>query len=233
MGHSAALVGSRSGGRGPPVPHPRLPAPRSKGASTASAECCHGTARETVPGRSAISPGTCRPGSSGTRGSRPTARRSRRSRASRPGGPSPTSRRRPRRGSSGVSSSSTSSTCSRVNLPCLTHCQICEREISAVAASSIMLLIPAAPRPPSQNEMYWKPTETSLRRPSSVMSPGVEPASSSCSAVTSTSSRCLSIWFGLVAEHGVERLQWPRRRRPGARPRCRRSRPRPRASCPP
>ena len=48
-----------------------------------------------------LSPGTCRPGSSGTRGSRRRATRSRRSPASRPGGPSPTSRRRPRRGSSG------------------------------------------------------------------------------------------------------------------------------------
>ena len=56
----------------------------------------------------------------------------------------------------------------------MTHCQICEREISAVAASSIRLLMPAAPRPPSQNEMYWKPTVTSLRRPSSVISPGVD-----------------------------------------------------------
>ena len=34
------------------------------------------------------------------------------------------------------------------------HCQICEREISAVAASSISELIAAAPRPPSQKEMY-------------------------------------------------------------------------------
>ena len=66
-----------------------------------------------------------------------------------------------------VSSSSTSSTCSRVTRasPWRIHCQICEREISAVAASSMRLLIPAAPRPPSQNEMYWKPTLTSLRRP--------------------------------------------------------------------
>ena len=42
-----------------------------------------------------------------------------------------------------------------------------------MAASSIRLLMPAAPRPPSQNEMYWKPTLTSLRSPSSVISPGV------------------------------------------------------------
>ena len=57
--------------------------------------------------------------------------------------------------------------------------------------------MPAAPRPPSQNEMYWKPTETSFRRPSSVISPGVDSASSSCSALDLTSGRCLSIWLGL------------------------------------
>ena len=44
--------------------------------------------------------------------------------------------------------------------------------------------------------MYWKPTLTSLRSPSSVMSPGVEAASRSSAAPTCTSSRCLSIWFG-------------------------------------
>ena len=84
-----------------------------------------------------------------------------------------------------------------MNLSWRIHCQICEREISAVAASSMRLLIPAAPRPPSQNERYWKPTETSLRRPSSVISPGVDFASSSWSAVTETSGRSLSIWLSL------------------------------------
>jgi hypothetical protein len=82
-------------------------------------------------------------------------------------------------------------------LPWRIHCQIWAREISAVAASSIRLLMPAAPRPPSQNEMYWKPTLTLLRRPSSVISPGVAAASRICSGVTWTSSRRRSIWFGL------------------------------------
>ena len=93
------------------------------------------------------------------------------------------------------------------NLPWRTHCQICEREISAVAASSIRLLMPAAPRPPSQNEMYWKPTETSLRRPSSVISPGVEAASSSWSARHVDVVALLVDLVRLVAEHGVEGLQ--------------------------
>ena len=57
--------------------------------------------------------------------------------------------------------------------------------------------MPAAPRPPSQNEMYWKPTLTSLRRPSSVISPGVDGGVEQLSGETSTSSRWRSIWLGL------------------------------------
>ena len=145
-----------------------------------------------------FSPGTRRPGASGTPGSRPPARRARRSRASRRGGPSPRLvadlgvdlRPSPRRAPRARARAS--------NLPWRIHCQICEREISAVAASSIRLLMPAAPRPPSQNEMYWKPTLTSLRRPSSVISPGRRARRrAAASGETSTSSRCLSIWFGL------------------------------------
>jgi len=43
-----------------------------------------------------------------------------------------------------------------------------------VAASSISELIAAAPRPVSQNETYWKPTLTLVRRPASVIRPGVD-----------------------------------------------------------
>ncbi len=80
--------------------------------------------------------------------------------------------------------------------PLWTHCQTWEREISAVAASSIRLKIGAAPWPRSQEEMYWMPTLTLLRRPSSVASPGVEAMSSSSPWPTWTSSRWRSIWLG-------------------------------------
>ena len=76
-----------------------------------------------------------------------------------------------------------------------------------MAASSIRLLIPAAPRPPSQNEMYWKPTLTSLRRPSSVISPGVAAASSSSVGEHVDVVALLVDLVRLVAEHRVERLQ--------------------------
>ena len=75
-----------------------------------------------------------------------------------------------------------------------------------MAASSIMLLMPAAPRPPSQNEMYWKPTLTSLRRPSSVISPGVDAASSSCVGRDVDVVALAVDLVRLVAEHRVERL---------------------------
>ena len=57
--------------------------------------------------------------------------------------------------------------------PWCIHCQTCEREISAVATSSIRLLIAAAPVPCSHAAMYWMPTETFCRTPASVTSPGV------------------------------------------------------------
>src|SRR5579859_2218142 len=94
------------------------------------------------------------------------------------------------------SSATTSSTCPFSTRPCRTHCQICDREISAVAASSIRLLIAAAPVPASHAAMYWMPTETFSRTPSSLTSPGVDATSRSCAAVTDTSSRCLDTWFG-------------------------------------
>ena len=80
-------------------PRPRGPRLRRRPADRAVAGPARREAQRSCRS-AAASPGTCRPGSSGTRGSRRRARRSRRSPASRPGGPSPRSRRRPRRGSS-------------------------------------------------------------------------------------------------------------------------------------
>jgi hypothetical protein len=75
------------------------------------------------------------------------------------------------------------------------HCQICEREISAVAASSIRLKTGTHPFPASQAPKYWMPTEMLLRRPASVI--GVSGMNASRSfAATFTSGRCLSYWFG-------------------------------------
>jgi hypothetical protein len=75
------------------------------------------------------------------------------------------------------------------------HCHTCEREISAVAASSIRLKIGTQPLPASHEPMYWMPTCTLLRRPASVI--GVSGAKFSRSlALTFTSGRCLPYWFG-------------------------------------
>ena len=104
--------------------------------------------------------------------------------------------------------------------PWRSHCQICEREISAVAASSIRLLIATAPEPCSQAARYWIPTETLLRRPSSVTSPGVAATSSSAAA---RGLDVVALPLDLVrplAEDAVERLQRDRNevgvRDPGA-----------------
>src|SRR5512133_2847229 len=80
--------------------------------------------------------------------------------------------------------------------PLWTHCQTWEREISAVAASSIRLKMGAAPWPRSQEEMYWMPTLTLLRSPSSVAWPGVAGMLSSSPWPTRTSSRWRPIWLG-------------------------------------
>ena len=73
--------------------------------------------------------------------------------------------------------------------PLNVHCQTCEREISAVAASSMRLLIAAAPLPPSHASRYWMPMLMLSRRPCSVRSPGVCETESRSSAVTATSPR--------------------------------------------
>gem|GEM_PF-3671339 len=64
------------------------------------------------------------------------------------------------------------------------HCHTCEREISAVAVSSMRLKMATAPVPCNQDARYWIPTLTLLRSPASVTSPGVAATSSSRSAVT-------------------------------------------------
>ncbi len=76
------------------------------------------------------------------------------------------------------------------------HCHTCEREISAVAASSIRLLMGTQPTPASQAPRYWMPTFTLVRRPASVMGPSGSKSSSS-EPFTSTSSRRRSTWLGL------------------------------------
>ncbi len=75
------------------------------------------------------------------------------------------------------------------------HCQTWEREISAVAASSIRLKIATAPLPASQLARYCSPTLMLFRSPASVMPPGVLAMDSRSSAVTLTSSRSLPSWF--------------------------------------
>ena len=80
--------------------------------------------------------------------------------------------------------------------PSFRHCQSCERLISAVAASSIRLLIAAAPLPPSQRRGTGaRPDVRAGRR---LRSPGrprrAGPAASR--RRPTTSSRRRSIWFG-------------------------------------
>ena len=53
--------------------------------------------------------------------------------------------------------------------------------------------------PFSHAARYWIPTETFWRTPASVTSPGVSGTDRSCSAVTETSGRCRSSWFGPVS----------------------------------
>ena len=87
-----------------------------------------------------------------------------------------------------------------------------------------------APVPRSQLARYCMPTLTALRSPASVRWPGVSPTASSWAAVTATSSRARSSWFGRspstpskTSRQIGTRSGWP--------PRSRRSRRRPRGSC--
>ena len=81
--------------------------------------------------------------------------------------------------------------------------------------------------------MYWKPTLTFVRRPASVTCPGVEARSSSSAALTSTSSRSCSSWFGGAVRAPPRRRRARPARGQGERPRSRRSPARPRAPCRP
>ena len=116
--------------------------------------------------------------------------------------------------------------------PWRSHCQTCEREISLVAASSIRLKIATAPEPFSQAARYWIPTETLLRSPSSVISPGVA-ATSSRAAARRGRRRRAAVRAGSGGRRARRRTSPAR---PGrgrdARPTCRRSPGRPRAACP-
>ncbi len=76
------------------------------------------------------------------------------------------------------------------------HCHTCEREISAVAASSMRLKIGTAPCPASHAPMYWIATLMLSRKPFSVI--GVSGSNFTRSAAPAvTSSRfLLAIWLG-------------------------------------
>src|SRR5262245_26964035 len=80
--------------------------------------------------------------------------------------------------------------------PARTHCHTCDREISAVATSSIRLSIAAAPMPCNHASRYRTPTDTFVRSPASVISPGVSGIERSAVASGTTSSRSRSSWFG-------------------------------------
>ncbi len=86
-----------------------------------------------------------------------------------------------------------------VRVPDAIHCHTCDREISAVAASSMRWSIAAAPTPRSHDSRYRTPTETFERSPAAVtVAPArrAEPMSSSSCWPTRTSSRCRATWFG-------------------------------------
>ena len=74
------------------------------------------------------------------------------------------------------------------------HCHSWALQISAVAASSIRLLIGTLPFPPSHASMYCMPTEIFVRTPLSVIVPSWTRNRSAC--VTWTSSLRFESWFG-------------------------------------
>ena len=121
----------------------------------------------------------------------------------------PTSRP-PRRASSSDMSrcmSATSTTApSGSRDPFTRHCQSWERLISAVATSSMRLLMAAAPLPRSQLSRYWSATLTLSRTPSSVMAPPGTLGSVSAAAVARASSRSRSFWFGRSPSERIEHL---------------------------
>ena len=117
------------------------------------------------------------------------------------------------------------------------HCQSCEREISAVAASSMRLLIAAAPLPRSHESRYWSATETFSRTPASVTAPPSTRRSSSAARVAGhlgAERRLVHAPRALVgrgAQHAHRRPRSRAGRDPGARPTSRRSRRATRAPC--
>ena len=107
-----------------------------------------------------------RPAASGTRRSRRRGRAGRGARPPRPAGPRRPRRAAPapRRGSRRTAPASNARPSSS-DAPRVRHCHSCEREISAVAASSIRLSMAAAPTPRSQESRYASATRTFARTP--------------------------------------------------------------------
>ena len=121
-----------------------------------------------------------------------------------------------------------------VRTPWRIHCQSCARAISAVAVSSIMLLMATAPDPRSQASRYWSATDDVAPHPRlgdpAARHPHVEQL---LRRSTRTSSRWRSFWWGRSAQHRVEHLLHHRHqvgvRHPGAVV----AGARPRGPCPP
>mmetsp|Transcript_2846 Transcript_2846/g.4900 ORF Transcript_2846/g.4900 Transcript_2846/m.4900 type:complete len:200 (-) Transcript_2846:1060-1659(-) len=85
---------------------------------------------------------------------------------------------------------------SAVRALCRTHCQSCEREISAVAASSINPWMGTQPTPRNQASMYCNATSRLPRRPFSVILPPRFFKDNRSAAVTTTSQRRMYSWLG-------------------------------------
>ena len=148
----------------------------------------------------AVNRGASRRGASGTRRTRRRGRARRGASAASPRWPAPPSARQraraPRRGRLGRGRPKPRGR-RRGGAPDVRHCQSCEREISAVAASSIRLLIAAAPLPPSHASRYWSATVTFSRTPASVIvPPSTREVQQLGGRSTATSSRSRSFWFG-------------------------------------
>mmetsp|Transcript_19617 Transcript_19617/g.49853 ORF Transcript_19617/g.49853 Transcript_19617/m.49853 type:complete len:249 (-) Transcript_19617:984-1730(-) len=85
---------------------------------------------------------------------------------------------------------------SAVRAPWRTHCHTWEREISAVAASSIRLWMGTQPLPRSHASVYTSATSMLVRTPASVTRPDRPLRERRSSAVTLTSQRRTCSWLG-------------------------------------
>ena len=108
--------------------------------------------------------------------------------------------------------------------PRVRHCQSCEREISAVAASSIRLLIAAAPLPRSHASRYGSATHTFAADPRLGHRAARHAQVEQLCRATSTLLAQPLLLVRPVAEDAVEDLHRDRARGRDGRPRSRRSR---------